>query len=84
MVAKITYTESKKADSLLIARKICFCFFFENLSFLKVYFSIYVCLGRNYRLFLLNAHWSYFKDRGLLQTWDLYKVSAKQHQIVDS
>ena len=63
-VAKITYTESRKTRLILIVGKIFF--FFENLSLLKVYISLYVCLGRKYRLFLLIAHSSYFKDKGLL------------------
>ena len=40
-------------------------------------------LEKNYQLLLTKAHWSYFKYNDLLHTLNVYKIPAKEHQVVD-
>ena len=51
--------------------------------FLKVNLSTYICPVRNWQLFFILTHWSYCKCKDLLQTLNVYKIPAKQHQVVD-
>ena len=59
----------------------------ENLIFLNPSFIIgnlptYICRMRNWQLFLILTHWSYSKCKNMLQTLYVYKIPAKQHQVV--
>ena len=44
----------------------------------------HVCLRRIYQLVLIITHWSYFKNNNLFDNLNVYKISAKEHQIVHS
>ena len=62
--------------------------FSENLSeksnFVKINLPTHVCIRRNYQLFLVITHWSYFKNNNWFYKLNVYKVSAKEHQVVHS
>ena len=42
-----------------------------------------ICPTRNLELFLILTHWSYSKCKDILQTLNVYKFPAKEHQAVD-
>ena len=58
--------------------------FFFNRNFIEINLPRHVCLRRNYQLFLIIAHWSYFKNNNLFYNLNVYKISAKEHQVVHS
>ena len=33
--------------------------------------------------FLINTHWSYFKQNDLFHRWIVYKIPREKHQVVD-
>ena len=35
-------------------------------------------------IYLITTHWSYFKCNNLNQTLNVYKIPAKEHQVVDT
>ena len=41
------------------------------------------CPTRNSQLFFILTHWSYSKCKDILQTLNVYKIPAKEHQVVD-
>ena len=58
----------------------------ENLIFLNPSFIIgnlatHIC-PINWQLFFILTHWSYSKCKNMLQTLYVYKIPAKQHQVV--
>ena len=59
-------------------------YFFFNKNFIKINLPTHVCLRRNYRLFFLITHWSYFKNNNLLYKLNVYKISANKYQVVHS
>ena len=58
--------------------------FFENQSFIKVKLQRHIYLRRNYHLFVILTHWSFFKCKNILQTLNVYKIPLKEHQVNDS
>ena len=40
-----------------------------------------ICATRNSQLFFILTHWSYSKCKDILQTLNVYKIPAKEHQI---
>ena len=57
--------------------------FFLKSKFYKSKFARHICLGRNCQLFLILTHWSYSKCKDILHTLNVYKIPAKEHQVVD-
>ena len=55
----------------------------EHPIFLKVKLPTVICPTRNLQLFLKLAHVSYSKSKGILIMSKLYKIDAKEHQVVD-
>ena len=43
----------------------------------------YICSTRNWQLLLILTLWNYFKSKYLLQTFNLYKIPAKEYHLVD-
>ena len=43
----------------------------------------HICPMRNSQLFLILTNWSYSKCKDILQTLNGYKITAKEHQVVD-
>ena len=41
------------------------------------------CPTRNSQLFFILTHWSYSKCKDILQTLNVYKIPAREHQVVD-
>ena len=39
---------------------------------------------RNYHLLMIKTHLSYVKCNNLLHTFNVYKIPAQEHQVVDS
>ena len=39
-----------------------------------------ICPTRNSQLFFILTHWSYSKCKDILQTFNVYKIPAKEHQ----
>ena len=56
---------------------------FKNPIFIKVNLATHICPARNWQLFLILTHWSYCKCEDILHTLNVYKVPAKEHQVVD-
>ena len=57
--------------------------FFLNPIFIRVNLTTHICPTRNWQLFLILRHWSYCKCKDVLQTFIVYKIQAKEHQVVD-
>ena len=55
---------------------------FLNPSFIIVNLPAHICPMRNWQLFLILTHWSYSKCKNMLQTLYVYKIPAKEHQVV--
>ena len=50
----------------------------------KINSPTHVCLRRNYGLFSILTPWSYSKCNDILHAFNSYKISEKDHQVVDS
>ena len=59
-------------------------FFLRNPNVIKVNSLIHICLRRNYLFFFVLTHWNSFKSIDILHTLNVYKISPKEHQVVDS
>ena len=81
-VDKTTFTETKKCRLAFNNRQSLFFFF--NTNFIEINLRRHVCFRRNYQLFLIIAHWSCFKKNNLFYNLNVYKISAKEHQVVHS
>ena len=57
--------------------------FFLNPIFIKVNLPTDISPTRNSQLFFILTHWSYSKCKDILQTLNVYKFPAKEHQAVD-
>ena len=57
-------------------------FIFSNPSFIIENLPTHICPMRNWQLFLILTHWSYSKCKNILQTLYVYKIPAKEHQVV--
>ena len=57
--------------------------FFLNSTFIRVNLPTHICPTRNWQLFLILTHWSYSKCKDILQTLNVYKISAKEYQVLD-
>ena len=55
----------------------------EHPIFLKVKLPTVICPTRNFQLFLILAHLSYSKCKGILIMSKLHKIDVEEHQIVD-
>ena len=42
-----------------------------------------MCPTKNWQLFFILTHWSYSKCKDILQTLNVYKIPAKERQVVD-
>ena len=56
---------------------------FSNPSFIIKNLPTHICPMRNWQLFLILTHWSYSKCKDILQTLNVYKITEKEHQVVD-
>ena len=56
---------------------------FKNPIFIKVNLATHICPARNWQLFLILTHWSYCKCEDTLHTLNVFKIPAKEHQVVD-
>ena len=56
---------------------------------MKVNLPTHKCPTRNQQFLLILTHWNYSKDmlqsycKDILQTLNVYKINAKEHQVVD-
>ena len=73
-VGKTTWTEIEEADWLLIISKICFFSAVKLNSPRHIYWNLH--------LFLVIMHWSYFKHNDLFHTLNIFKIPAKEHDLV--
>ena len=50
---------------------------------MKINFPTHICLARNYQLCLILTHWINSKCKDVLQVFNVYKILAKEHEVVD-
>ena len=55
----------------------------EDLLFIKINLPTHIYPTRNLQLLLILKNWSYSKCKNILQTLNVYKIPAKEHQVVD-
>ena len=77
-LGKTSYASRRKAEWLLIMR-----FFFKSNFSKFVSLPTHICPTKNWQLFFILTHWNYSKCKDLLQTLNVYKITAKEHQVVD-
>ena len=49
---------------------------------MKVKLPTHICRTKNYQLFFILRYRSYSKCKDMLQTMNLFKIPAKEHQVV--
>ena len=55
----------------------------EDLLFIKINLQTHIYPTRNLQLPFILTQWSYSKCKYILQTFNVFKISAKEHQAVD-
>ena len=55
----------------------------EDLLFIKINLPTHIYPTKNLQLLLILKNWSYSKCKNILQTLNVYKIPAKEHQVVD-
>ena len=66
----------KKKNRLTYNNKYLYFFWYPN--YIQVNLLMRVCPRRNYHLFLILPHWSYFKGNDLFHTLNVYKIICKR------
>ena len=77
-LGKTSYTQRNKAEWLLIMQIIFF-----NSIFMRVNLPTHIYPTRNWQLLLILTHWTYSNCKDILHTLNLFKIIAKEHQVVD-
>ena len=55
----------------------------EDLLFIKINLPTDIYPMRNLQLAFILTHWNYSKCKNILQTFNVSKITAKEHQAVD-
>ena len=55
----------------------------EDLLFIKIKFAKNIYPTKNLQLLFILTNWSYSKCKNILQTLNVYKIPAKENQVVD-
>ena len=55
----------------------------EDLLFIKINLPTHIYPTKNLQLLLILKNWSYSKCKNILQMLNVYKIPAKEHQVVD-
>ena len=56
--------------------------FLLKFNFIKVKLPTHICPTKNWQLLFILRYWSYSKCKDILQTMDVFKIPAKEHQVV--
>ena len=78
-VRKTTQSERMKTGNWYLI--ICKIYFFSNI---KILFEYIRYVLEKITIYLITTHWSCFKYNNLNQTLNVYKIPAKEHQVIDT